>query len=186
MYKVLLELFYELVIKKSKYKRGLIKYIIYPFIWFCYKYKVLYIIDHYIEIPNLEKDFRFVLVEYVSFLNAMKSTLSPNPEEVSVNDLIRYKDTTNIAAIYNDDGSIRSITYIFKPPYAGSIKIVINVDTERNLILVDFTNVMGGTISFSYNNVINVNLINIKDNIEQTIRTDIAANVRYLLLEDKY
>jgi len=179
---MLLAYLYSFMIKKSKYKRGWKQYIIYPFIWLYYRYEVAFMLDRYVTTPNELLDFKSVIMEYAAFLTVMARTISMDTD---INSLIKYKDTTRIFLTYNNKDIVKSVSYIFRETQDFNIAIQITVTDETNVLLME-VKTEGGVNTFSFNSLIDSRLITIRDNAECIIRTDIAANLHYLLVENKY
>jgi hypothetical protein len=176
---VLLKLMYDFIIKKSLYNHGWKHFIIYPFIWLWYKLKVKYVIHKFIESPNNIIDFKEAIIEYICFLTVLKNTIYADFD--TINDIIKYKDTTKIFAVYDDNEKIKTITYRFTEQ-SSNISIRVDINEQTNLTTISIK-ALEGTTTFSFNSFIDSRLVSIKSYAEKIIRTDMAANLNYLLLE---
>jgi hypothetical protein len=173
---MLLRLLYSFISDQVKYKRGWKKYIIYPFIWLWYCAKVDYIVRKYIKKKN-PITFKDTIIEYASFLTYIMRTTSMN-----INDIIIYKNTTSISITYDIEDAIKSILYIYK---AYGCTITLNINESIKLMNIEVKTKYGCNV-FSFASMIDSNLLDAKNYIEEIIRDDIAANLRHILIDNRY
>lgn len=178
---MLLDLLYKIAINKTKYKKGWMAYVIYPFIWVRYLITAQLIIKTIIGRTNNKLPFKDLLVEYACFLTAVARM--NNPDEPDINELILY-ETTGMFVTYDKEDKVKSISYVFTQK-ESDMTIKVDLNEKMNLMTASLET-KSGNISFSFNSLVNSKLVDARNNIEQIIRTDIAANLYYLIIHNKY
>lgn len=177
-----IKLFMELQFKKSIYKNGWKKFIIYPYHWLMYKLQILYLIRTLIEKPNPKIIFKEIIFEYANFLTNIRNM--ERPEEDNVNGMTPYTNS-NIFIVRDKEGKISSVAFSFSEKENFNMSIQLKINERTHIMTMKIISDNKAT-EFSYNSIIDAKLINLKIYAEMIIRTDIAANLKYILLHDRY
>jgi hypothetical protein len=127
-------------------------------------------------------NFKNTIIEYASFLTVLNRMMYPDKE---ISDIIQYKETSNIFVTYTDSGKVKSVLYVFSEKEVYNIGIKVNVTDNDRVIIMEVKTENGNNV-FNFNSLIDSRLINVRDNAERIIRTDIAANIHHILLKNNY